>query len=99
FIIGILGPKQSPRYMPFLGTLFIYILAMNLFGLIPFMDSPTSSLNVTVGLALVVFVYSQYIGIKELGVIGYLDHLAGNPRTAISWVLVPLMLPILIMGE
>ena len=99
FIIGILGPKHGPRYVPFLGSLFIYILAMNLFGLIPFMDSPTSSLNVTVGLALVVFVYSQYIGIRELGVLGYLDHLAGNPRSAISWGLVPLMLPIHIMGE
>src|SRR5262245_20086402 len=99
FIIGILGPQQGPRYVPFLGTLFIYILAMNLFGLIPFMDSPTSSLNVTVGLALVVFIYSQYIGIKELGVLGYVDHLAGNPRSVISWGLVPLMLSIHIMGE
>jgi len=99
FIVGILGPVHGPRYVPFLGSLFVYILAMNLFGLIPFMDSPTSSLNVTVALALVVFVYSQYIGIRGLGVIGYLDHLAGNPRTAISWGLVPLMLPIHIMGE
>jgi len=99
FIVGILGPKHGPRYVPFLGTLFIYILAMNLFGLIPFMDSPTSSLNVTVALALVVFLYSQYIGIKELGVLGYVDHLAGSPRTPISWMLVPLMLPIHIMGE
>jgi F-type H+-transporting ATPase subunit a len=99
FIVGILGPKHGPRYVPFLGTLFIYILAMNLFGLIPFMDSPTSSLNVTVALALVVFLYSQYVGIKELGVLGYVDHLAGSPRTPISWMLVPLMLPIHIMGE
>ena len=99
FVVGILGPKHGPRYVPFLGTLFIYILAMNLFGLIPFMDSPTSSLNVTVALALVVFVYSQYIGFKELGFIGYFDHLMGNPRTFIGWVLVPLMLPIHVMGE
>ncbi|HEY3217370.1 MAG TPA: F0F1 ATP synthase subunit A [Candidatus Eisenbacteria bacterium] len=99
FIVGILGPRYGPRYVPFLGTLFIYILAMNLFGLIPFMDSPTSNLNVTVGLALVVFVYAQTIGIRELGVVGYIDHLAGNPRTAISWGLVPLMLPIHVMGE
>jgi F-type H+-transporting ATPase subunit a len=99
FIIDILGPKYGPRYVPFLGTLFIYILAMNLFGLIPFMDSPTSSLNVTVALALVVFIYSQYIGFKELGPLGWLDHMAGSPRTAIGWGLVPLMLPIHLMGE
>jgi len=99
FIVGILGPRYGPRYVPFLGTLFVYILAMNLFGLIPFMDSPTSNLNVTVGLALVVFVYAQYIGLRELGLVGYVDHLAGNPRTAMSWALVPLMLPIHVMGE
>lgn len=99
FIVDILGPRYGPRYVPFLGTLFVYILAMNLFGLIPFMDSPTSSLNVTVALALVVFLYSQYIGFRELGVLGWVDHMAGNPRSAIGWGLVPLMLPIHLMGE
>ena len=99
FVVGILGPRYGPRYVPFLGTLFIYILFMNLFGLIPFMDSPTSSLNVTVALALVVFLFSQYIGFRELGVVGYFDHLMGNPRSPIGWLLVPLMLPIHVMGE
>ncbi|TMQ69205.1 MAG: F0F1 ATP synthase subunit A [Candidatus Eisenbacteria bacterium] len=99
FLVDILGNKYGPRYVPFLGTLFVYILAMNLFGLIPFMDSPTSSLNVTVALALVVFIYSQYIGFRELGLVGWVDHMAGNPRSAIGWALVPLMLPIHLMGE
>ncbi|MBI1795542.1 MAG: F0F1 ATP synthase subunit A [Candidatus Eisenbacteria bacterium] len=99
FFTGILGPRHGPRFVPFLGTLFIYILAMNLFGLIPLMDSPTSSLNVTVALALIVFVYAQYVGFRELGLLGWLDHMAGSPRTAIGWFLVPLMLPIHIMGE
>jgi F-type H+-transporting ATPase subunit a len=99
FIIGILGPKHGPKYVPFLGTLFIYIMVMNLFGLIPFMDSPTSSLNVTVALALVVFIYSQYIGFRSLGLVGWLDHMAGNPRGLVGWLLVPLMLPIHLMGE
>jgi len=99
FVVGILGPKYGPRYLPFLGTLFIYILAMNLFGLIPFMHSPTASLNVTVALALTVFVYVQYTGIRGLGIVGYLDHLIGSPRDVISWLLVPLMLPIHVLGE
>jgi F-type H+-transporting ATPase subunit a len=99
FIVGILGEKHGPRYVPFLGTLFIYILCMNLAGLIPFFEAPTSSLNITVALALTVFIYAQYIGFRELGVVGWLDHLAGNPRTMISWLMVPLMLPIHILGE
>jgi F-type H+-transporting ATPase subunit a len=99
FITGILGEKHGARFVPFLGSLFIYIWAMNLFGLIPFMDSPTSSLNVTVALALTVFVYAQWIGIRGLGVFGYIDHMAGSPRDLTSWLLVPLMLPIHVLGE
>jgi F-type H+-transporting ATPase subunit a len=99
FIIGILGPRNGPRFVPFLGTLFIYILSMNLFGLIPFMHSPTSSLNVTVALALTVFVYVQFIGFKELGPLGWLDHMLGSPRDLTGWLLAPLMLPIHVLGE
>ena len=99
FIISILGPKNGPRFVPFLGTLFIYILSMNLFGLIPFMHSPTASLNVTVALALTVFVYVQFIGFKELGPLGWLDHMLGSPRDLTGWLLSPLMLPIHILGE
>jgi len=99
FISGIIGERHADRFVPFLGTLGIYIWAMNLFGLIPFMDSPTSSLNVTVSLALVVFLFSQYIGFRELGFVGYFDHMMGSPRTFIGWILVPLMLPIHLMGE
>ena len=99
FITGILGPKHGPRFVPFLGTLFLYIIAMNLFGLIPFMHSPTASLNVTVALALTVFVYVQYIGFKELGPLGWIDHMLGSPRDLTGWLLAPLMLPIHVLGE
>jgi F-type H+-transporting ATPase subunit a len=98
FICGILGPRGR-KFTPFLGTLFIYILCMNFLGLIPGMKSPSSSLNTTVALAICVFLYVQFTGIKYLGIVGYLDHLAGNPRDFITWVLVPINLPIHIIGE
>ncbi|MCE9626556.1 MAG: F0F1 ATP synthase subunit A, partial [Candidatus Eisenbacteria bacterium] len=98
-ICDILGPKYGPRYVPFLGSLFIYIFSMNIFGIVPLMESPTSNLNVTLALALTVFVYVQYSAIKESGPLGYLDHLAGSPRTAIEWGLVPLLFPIHVIGE
>jgi len=72
---------------------------MNLFGLIPFMDSPTSSLNITVALGLTVFVYAQWVGIRSLGPVGYVDHLMGSPRNLTGWILVPIMLPIHVLGE
>jgi len=99
FVGGTLGPTHGPRFFPLLGSLFVYIFAMNLFGLLPLMDSPTSNLNVTFALGLTVFVYVQYIGIKSLGIVGYLDHMLGNPRNATGWILAPLMLPIHVLGE
>ena len=99
FVCDILGPKYGPRFVPFLGSLFLYIWCMNLFGIIPFMKSPTSSLNVTLALALTVVLYVHFTAIKELGFIGWLDHLAGSPRSVVDWCLVPLMFPIHVIGE
>jgi len=55
-------------------------LIMNFMGMVPGMKSPTSSLNTTAALAFCTFVYVQYTGIRRLGIVGYLDHMAGNPR-------------------
>jgi F-type H+-transporting ATPase subunit a len=99
FITGILGEKHAKRFVPFLGTLFVYIWFMNLIGLIPFMESPTSNLNVTLALAVTVFLYSQWIGLRSLGPIGYVDHLMGSPRNLTGWILMPIMLPIHVLGE
>ncbi|MBI5838243.1 MAG: F0F1 ATP synthase subunit A [Candidatus Eisenbacteria bacterium] len=98
FIVGIMGP-QGKDYVPFLGSLFIYILAMNLVGLIPGMKSPTANPNTTLSMALVVFLYAQWTGIRHLGIVGYLDHMAGEPRDLIGWCMVPLMFPLHLIGE
>jgi len=99
FVGGILGPRYGRRFFPLIGSLFVYIFAMNLFGLLPLMDSPTSNLNVTFALGLTVFLYVQYVGVRSLGIVGYLDHMLGNPRSVTGWVLAPLLLPIHILGE
>ena len=98
FLYGILG-DETRRYLPFIGTIFFYILVNNLWGIIPLGHSPSTSINVTASLALCVFAYSQYTGISRLGIVGYLDHLAGSPRDPIMWALVPLQLPMHIIGE
>jgi F-type H+-transporting ATPase subunit a len=92
FVCGILGPKGR-KYTPFIGTLFIYILFMNLLGLVPLMKSPTSSLSTTLALAICVFVYVQFTAIREMGFLGYLDHLSGKPRGIIAaTVFMPIMM-------
>lgn len=99
FIVGILGEKNGRKYLPFLGTLFVYIWIMNLSGLIPGFEAPTASLNTTFALAITVFLYCQWVGLRSLGIKGYVDHLMGSPRDLTSWLLVPLMLPIHVLGE
>lgn len=90
FVKSILG-KRGAEFVPFLGTLFIYILLMNWSGLIPFMKSATSSWSITIALALITTVYVHYIGIREQGFWHYLKHMAGNPSNIISVILIPLM--------
>jgi len=95
FVCGMMGP-QGRRFTPFIGTLFIYILLMNLSGLVPFMKSSTASWSTTLALALVVFFYVQYTAIRELGFLGYLDHLAGKQRGVLAaTVILPLFMLIL----
>lgn len=99
FFSSILGKKEARTYTPFLGTLFFYILLNNFWGIIPGGHSPSTAINVTLSLAVAVFCYAQYIGIRRLGIVGYLDHLAGQPRNAIGWGLVVIMFPLHIIGE
>jgi len=93
FVTGILGPRGM-EHVPFLGTMFIYILLENWLGMIPLMKSPTSAWSTTIALALITTVYIQWVGIKEHGLFNYLKHLAGNPIGLLGIALVPLMLVI-----
>ncbi len=93
FVTGILGP-QGREHVPFLGTLFIYILLMNWSGLIPFMKSSTASWSTTIALALATTVYVQWTGIRAQGLGHYLKHMAGNPSNLFGLALIPLMLVI-----
>lgn len=84
---------HGKKYFPLIATLGLYILISNLLGLIPGLLPPTANLNTTAGLALVVFLSTHIIGIKEHG-IKYLKRFIGP-----VWWLAPLMLPIEILGH
>lgn len=98
FLESILG-KDAKKYTPFLGTLFFYILINNWIGLVPLGHSPSTSLNITASMAIMVFLYVQYTGMRRLGIIGYLDHMAGTPRDAVTWGMVIIMFPLHLIGE
>jgi len=92
FFSGIIGPAAS-RYLPLLGSLFLYIILMNLWGLIPLMHSPTNKLNTTLALAIVVFFTTQYEGIRVKGAWKYFKHFMEPLGLCF------LMLPIHLIGE
>lgn len=88
-----MGRAAGP-FIPFIGTLFIYIFAMNMLGQVPLFHSPTSNFNTTIALTLIVFFVTHYQGVKNNGVVGYLKHMAGQPL----W-LAPLVFPLHLMQE
>ncbi len=91
--VDTIGPGGE-KYTPFIGTVFVYIVTANVLGLIPGLYSPTSNLSIIAPVALTVFVMYNYYGIRKVGVVRYLKHLAGEP----IW-LAPLMFPIHMISE
>ncbi|MDE3119237.1 MAG: F0F1 ATP synthase subunit A, partial [Nitrospirota bacterium] len=83
-------PTQSQRVLPFIGTLWVYIVVANLSGLIPGVEAPTADLSVTSALAILVFLSVHWFGIRAEGVRAYLRHYL-DPS--------PIMLPFHILSE
>jgi F-type H+-transporting ATPase subunit a len=82
---------QSPgRYLPFVGTLFLFIAMANLLNVVPGYMAPTGSLSTTTALAICVFVAVPLYGLSEEGPATYLRHYV-QP----TW----LMLPFNVVGE
>jgi F-type H+-transporting ATPase subunit a len=77
------------KYLPFFGTLFLFILTCNLIGIIPGFESPTIEPSVPAGCAIAVFCYYNLMGFREQGIGKYLAHFAGPMP-----YLAPLMVPI-----
>lgn len=95
-VSGVLGQirqisQQKPqRYLPLIGTLFIFIAISNLLSVIPGFHPPTGSLSTTVALAICVFVAVPVFGISQQGLVGYLSQYI-KPS--------PIMLPFNVIGE
>ncbi len=88
--IRAIGGGDPARYLPFVGTLFLFTLLSNVLGVIPGFMSPTGSLSTTVALALCVLVAVPVYGIAADGVLAYLRRYI-RPT--------PLMAPFNVIGE
>jgi F-type H+-transporting ATPase subunit a len=110
FFAQILGEEKARRYFPLLGTLFLFILLSNWSGLLPFagyvkgFSAPTSTISVTVALALIAFVVSQIAGCVEKGILGYLKGYVQPfafllPLTIIEELVKPVSLSLRLFGN
>jgi F-type H+-transporting ATPase subunit a len=82
--------QQPEKFLPLLGTLFIFILVSNLLSAVPGFKPPTGSLSTTTAFSLIVFCAVPYYGIRENGLGNYLKSYV-QPS--------PFMLPFNIIGE
>lgn len=74
------APVDAQRILPFIGSLWVYLVIANLTGLIPGLHSPTRDLSATAALAILVFLSSHWYGIRASGIKNYLRHyLAPSP--------------------
>jgi F-type H+-transporting ATPase subunit a len=93
-VSDIIGHGAEKRYLNVIGGFAMFIFVANLFGLFFFLQPPTGSLSTTVALAVLSFLYFNFQGIKEHGVLGYLKHFMGP----VLW-LAPLFFVIEIIGN
>ena len=97
-----IGEHDADRFVPFLWTMFIFILFCNLLGLLPYMGSPTASISVTGALALCSFLVIHGSAIAEMGVLHYLKsyvpHLEGLPF-GMGYLLIPMIVFIEAFGN
>ncbi len=72
--IAAAAPQHARQLLPFIGSLWIFLVVANLVGLIPGLDSPTRDLSATSALAIMVFFSVHWFGIRSQGWKNYLRH-------------------------
>jgi F-type H+-transporting ATPase subunit a len=89
-------------FVPYLLTLFFFILVMNLLGLLPWGSTPTGNITVTAALALMAFVTIEAAGMRSLGVKGYLNtifYLPPGLPGPMKPIMLLIMTPVEIIGK
>jgi F-type H+-transporting ATPase subunit a len=95
-----IGAHDADRFVPFLWTMFLFILFNNLLGILPFAASPTASISVTLALALCVFFAIHGSAIAKLGFVPYLKSMWPHIEVpfGLGYVITPLVCAIEVFG-
>ena len=90
-LLGDLVGTGGMKHFPVVATFGILILLSNLTGMLPDMVAPTANFNVTLALAISSFLYYNYVGIRENGLLGHIKHFGGPvPSIGIMVILFPI---------
>ncbi|WP_373003448.1 F0F1 ATP synthase subunit A [Sulfurimonas sp.] len=87
--IDVMGAENARRYVPLVATIGLFVVIANLIGVVPGFEAPTAFLEMPLTLALVVFVYYNFEGIRRQGVIKYFKHFMG-PVWWLYWLMFPI---------
>jgi F-type H+-transporting ATPase subunit a len=90
----VIGHGHGKPFIPFVATLAFFIFLSNIFGLVFFLQPPTSNTNTTFALSITAFLFYNIVGITRLGPISYARHFVGP-----VWWLFPLMVPLEIISH
>ena len=92
---GFIPGPQADRYLPYLGSLFLFIFTLNMLGVIPGFRSPTMTLSTTAAMGLTTIIMVQGYAIRDAGLWPYLKHYTAGT----AFPLFLLMIPVEIIGE
>ena len=85
----VMGQENARKYVALVATIGLFVGISNLIGVVPGFEAPTAFLEMPLTLALSVFVYYNYVGIKQQGVIKYFKHFMG-PVWWLYWLMFPI---------
>ncbi|MFA6138256.1 MAG: F0F1 ATP synthase subunit A [Sulfurimonas sp.] len=85
----VMGQEPARRYLPLVATIGLFVGIANLIGVIPGFEAPTAFLEMPLTLALVVFVYYNFEGIRRQGIVKYFKHFLG-PVWWLYWLMFPI---------
>lgn len=92
-----IGRSDADRFVPFLLTMFFFVLGCNLLGMLPWCGSPTGAFGVTGSLAMITFLTVVGSGIRKFGIIGYWKSLV--PHMDLPGILGILLKPMIFLIE
>jgi F-type H+-transporting ATPase subunit a len=84
-----MGKNEARRYFPLVATIGLFVALANLIGIVPGFEAPTAFLEFALTLALAVFVYYNFEGIRRNGVVKYFKHFLG-PVWWLYWLMFPI---------